>query len=244
MARLTLAVALLTALAAPAAAQTARISGVVADPSGAVLPAVEIRAMQRNSSGETTHSVVTDAVGRYQLDNLTAGAWTLTMTLPGFALATQRVTVEPGEALEWSETLQLGMLQETVSISSAAADRPVRQEAPRPYQVPPSPAAVTPARAGTVRVGGSITPPRIAVRVNPVYPADAAAQGVSGVVILQGVIGIDGFVRDITTLRSPNDSLTLAASGAFNEWQFTPTLLNGVPVPVRIIVTFNFQHQL
>ena len=223
MVRITLAVALLAALAAPVAAQTGRVSGVVTDPSGAVLPAVELRAMQRNSGGETTHSVKTDGKGLYQLDNLAPGAWTVSMTLPGFGIATRPVTIEPGDALEWNETLQLGSLQETVSITTAPSDRPVRQEAPRPYVPPATPAAAPPAPAGVVRVGGSITPPRMTVRVNPVYPGDAAAQGVSGVVILQGVIGADGFVRDITTLRNPNDSLTVAATGAFNEWQFTPT---------------------
>ena len=62
-------------------------------------------------------------------------------------------------------------------------------------------------------------------------------------VILQAVIGSDGFVGEITTLRSPNEALTTAATGALNGWQFTPTLLNGTPTPVRMTVTFNFQQQ-
>src|SRR4051812_2968402 len=60
MTRITLCVAMIAALAAPAAAQTGRISGVLTDETGAVLPAVEVRALQRDETGETTRSVVTD----------------------------------------------------------------------------------------------------------------------------------------------------------------------------------------
>src|SRR5688572_21644168 len=114
MARLTLCFLVLLALAAPAAALSARISGVVSDPSGAVLPAVEVRGMLRDASGETIRSVVTDGTGKYELGNLSAGAWTVSISVPGFETATRRLTLQGTEALEWSETLQLGMLQETV----------------------------------------------------------------------------------------------------------------------------------
>jgi TonB family protein len=241
MTRITLGLALLLALAAPAAAQSGRIHGVVADQSGAVLPAVEIRATMRDNSGETTRSVKTDGKGSYELGSLSPGVWALTMTVPGFETATRRVTVQADDSLEWSATLEIGSIQETVTITTGASDSPQRQEAPRrPVQAPPPPPPA-PVPAGLVRVGGSIKPPRKVVNVNPVYPTDAASQGLEGVVILRAVIGTDGFVRDITQLRSPNESLALAATGAFNEWQFTPTLLNGVPVATRIIATFNFK---
>jgi TonB family protein len=243
MIRLTHALALVLALAAPAAAQTGRMYGIVTDPSGAVLPAVQIQATMKDGAGETIRSVPTDGRGAYALESLTPGSWALTMSLPGFETATHRVTVQTGDSLEWSATLQLGALQETLTITTGADSEPRRTEA----SVAAPPAAATPApappRPGLIRVGGSIKPPRKIVNVNPVYPAELAAQGVSGVVILQGVIGPDGFMREITTLRSPNDALTLAATGALNGWQFTPTLLNGAPVAVRMTATFNFQQQ-
>jgi TonB family protein len=240
MTRITVGLALFLALAAPAAAQSGRIHGVVVDSSGAVLPAVEIRAGMRDSSGETTRSVTTDAKGSYELGTLTAGVWAVTMTLPGFETATRRVEIQTSESVEWSATLEIGSIQETVTITSNSSNAPPPQQAARrTVQAPPLPPPA-PAPAGVVRVGGSIKPPRKVVNVNPVYPTDAAAQGVEGVVILRAVIGTDGFVREITQLRSPNDSLALAATGALNEWQFSPTLLNGVPVPTRITATFNF----
>jgi protein TonB len=241
MVRFILGGVLVCALAAPAAAQSARVIGTVTDPSGAVLPAVDVRATMRDATGETTRSVATDSRGMYELSNLAAGTWALSMSLPGFETATRRVTVQ-GDSIEWSPTLQLGSLQETILIKTGS-DEPVRRELPRPpaaaAPVPVSPRALP---AGTVRVGGSIKPPMKLVDVRPVYPADAAAAGIGGVVILSAVIGADGNVRDVSTLRSPNDSLTFAAANALSGWQFTPTLLNGEPVDVRMTATFNFSN--
>jgi len=242
MVRISLSLALVLGLAASAAAQTGRVFGSITDQSGAVLPAVEVKATMKDSGGETIRNVVSDARGSYELGNLSPGSWALSMSLPGFQSSTRQVSVQSGDSTEWSATLQLGSIQETVSIIAGAPDVPVRRETPVPFTaaVTPRPA---PAAAGVVRVGGSIKPPRKIVDVRPVYPAEAAAQGVGGVVILQAVIGADGFIRDITPLRSPDESLTMSATSAFNGWQFTPTLLNGVPMDTRITATFNFQRQ-
>lgn len=242
MVRMTLLLALVMGLAASATAQTGRVSGSATDQSGAVLPAVEVRATMKDSGGETIRRVVTDGNGRYELGNLAPGSWALTMSLPGFESSTRQVTVQPGDAMEWSAMLQLGMIQETVSITVGAPEAPVRRETPVPFTAAVAPRSA-PTPAGVVRVGGSIKAPQKIVDVRPVYPPDAAAQGVGGVVILRAVIGADGFVRDITPLRSPNESLTMSATSAFNGWQFTPTLLNGVPMDTRITATFNFQQK-
>jgi TonB family protein len=242
MARITLCLALLAALAAPAAAQTGRVYGSLTDETGAVLPGVEVRASLRDENGETLRTVVTDAKGAYQIDSLTPGQWTVTASLPGFETATLRQAVQNGDAIEWSKTLDIGAIQETVMITTAPTDPPVRAEA-RPASVPPPPPPPAPAPAGIVRVGGSIKPPRKIVHVAPIYPADMAAQGVGGVVVVRATISTDGTVRDVTMLRSPNESLTQAATNALLGWEFTPTLLNGTPVQTRMTVTFNFQQQ-
>jgi|TARA_Y100000031_G_C7944646_1_gene258686 protein TonB len=62
---------------------------------------------------------------------------------------------------------------------------------------------------------------------------------VSGVVILEAVIGPDGRVRDVRVLRSA-PLLDRAAIAAVRQWEYTPTLLNGVPVPVVMTVTVTF----
>jgi TonB family protein len=90
-----------------------------------------------------------------------------------------------------------------------------------------------------VRVGGTIKEPRNIKRVAPVYPPEAQAARVSGMVILEVLIGGDGRVTDTKVLRSV-PLLDQAAIDSVLQWEFTPTLLNGVPVPVLMTVTVNF----
>jgi protein TonB len=62
---------------------------------------------------------------------------------------------------------------------------------------------------------------------------------VEGIVIIEATIGADGQVINARILRSV-PLLDQAAIDAVRQWQFTPTLLNGVPVPVIMTVTVNF----
>lgn len=105
-------------------------------------------------------------------------------------------------------------------------------EAPPP---PPPPQA-------PVRVGGNIRPPTKVRDVKPVYPSIAQSARVQGVVIIEATIGPDGKVKDARVLRSI-PLLDQAALDAVRQWEFTPTLLNGVPVPVIMTVTVNFTLQ-
>ena len=80
------------------------------------------------------------------------------------------------------------------------------------------------------------------VRQQPGPVAPGPAQGVQGVVIIEATIGPDGRVKDAKVLRSI-PLLDQAALDAVKQWQFTPTLLNNVPVPVIMTVTVNFTLQ-
>jgi protein TonB len=108
-------------------------------------------------------------------------------------------------------------------------------EAPPPPPPPPPPAA-------PVRVGGNIKPPNKVKNVPPVYPPIAQSARVQGVVIIEATIGTNGKVTDARVLRSI-PLLDQAALDAVRQWEFTPTLLNGVPVPVIMTVTVNFTLQ-
>jgi TonB family protein len=90
-----------------------------------------------------------------------------------------------------------------------------------------------------IRVGGAIREPTRLKSVAPVYPAIARQARVQGVVILECTIGPDGHVKDVRVLRSI-PLLDAAAVEAVQQWVYTPTLLNGVPVPVIMTVTVNF----
>jgi TonB family protein len=90
-----------------------------------------------------------------------------------------------------------------------------------------------------VRVGGDIKEPRRITSVAPVYPAIAQQAGVQGIVIIEAVIGTDGGVQSARVLR-PVPLLDQAALDAVTQWRYTPTLLNGQPVPVIMTVTVTF----
>jgi protein TonB len=62
---------------------------------------------------------------------------------------------------------------------------------------------------------------------------------VQGVVILEATIDSVGNVRTAKVLHGP-PLLQQAAVDAVQQWQFAPTLLNGVAVPVIMTVTVNF----
>ena len=98
------------------------------------------------------------------------------------------------------------------------------------------------ARAAAVRVGGKIKAPIKIKDVKPVYPAIAQSARVAGAVIVEATIGPDGKVIDAKVLRSI-PMLDQAALDAVRQWEYTPTLLNGVPVPVLVTVTINFKRE-
>jgi protein TonB len=91
-----------------------------------------------------------------------------------------------------------------------------------------------------VRVGGQIKEPKKLKNVNPVYPDIAKQARVQGIVILECTISPQGKVSDVKVLRGL-PLLNDAAIDAVKQWVYTPTLLNGVPVPVIMTVTVNFK---
>ena len=108
-----------------------------------------------------------------------------------------------------------------------------------PRQVPTL-AETPPPPVEPVRVGGNIIAPKKTKDVRPLYPPVAQSARVTGVVILEAVIGPDGSVTDVKVLRSV-PLLDPAAIEAVRQWEYTPTLMNGVPVSVIMTVTVNFQ---
>ena len=95
------------------------------------------------------------------------------------------------------------------------------------------------ARMAPVRVGGRISAPTKVKDVHPVYPAIAQSARVAGLVTIEATIGPDGRVSDAKIVRSI-PLLDQSALDAVRQWEYTPTLLNGVPVPVVLTVSVNF----
>lgn len=110
-----------------------------------------------------------------------------------------------------------------------------------PLPAPPPPPVAAPRTQEAPRpVGGDIKAPERLSAVPPTYPPIAQSARIEGDVILEAVIGVDGRVRDLRVLRSV-PLLDEAAIDAVKRWRYTPTRLNGVPVPVIMTVTVRFR---
>jgi protein TonB len=93
---------------------------------------------------------------------------------------------------------------------------------------------------GPVRIGGQIKAPKKTRNVDPTYPSLALEAHVQGVVILEATISASGEVTDVKVLRG-HPLLEKAAVAAVQQWAYSPTMLNGTPVPVVMTVTVNFK---
>jgi TonB family protein len=114
-----------------------------------------------------------------------------------------------------------------------------KPERTKPQQAKPQAKAEEPPTT-PIRIGGTIQEPRKTRNVSPVYPPDAIQARVQGVVILECTISPTGKVVQVKPLRGI-PLLTEAAIEAVRQWEYTPTELNGVPVPVIMTVTVNFK---
>jgi protein TonB len=106
---------------------------------------------------------------------------------------------------------------------------------PRPPEIP-----APPPPSGPLKIGGRIKEPAKLRHVAPVYPRIAQEAHVGGSVVIEAVIGVDGRVKEARVVVS-KPLLDGAALEAVRQWVFSPTLLNGVPVPVIMTVTVNFK---
>lgn len=105
----------------------------------------------------------------------------------------------------------------------------------QPITIEPPPAPEPPRR-----VGGSIRQPTKIHDVLPMYPAIAQGAHVEGIVILEAVIDERGRVSETRILRHV-PLLDDAAEAAVRQWVYSPTLLNGQPIPVVVTVTVQFR---
>src|SRR5438477_708365 len=89
---------------------TSQINGVVKDPSGAVLPGVEVTATQ--TSTNVTRQTVSDERGNFILPNLPVGPYKVEAALPGF-----RTFVQTGIELGVNQNPNLNISLEVGQVS-------------------------------------------------------------------------------------------------------------------------------
>ena len=96
----------------------AQISGTVKDPSGAVVPGVQLVA--RNIATGTTYSAVTNDTGLYRFPALPPAQYRLSCAQPGFKRFEQGpITLEVTQVLEVNITLQPGEASEQITVTAA-----------------------------------------------------------------------------------------------------------------------------
>ena len=104
--------------------------------------------------------------------------------------------------------------------------------------------------------------PKIVHKVDPAYPADARADKVQGLFVIELVIGKDGAIKDARVVSSApteerlkeldpkkgtpaalegDSRLAAAALDAVKQWRYEPILKDGKPVDFRATVTINFK---
>ena len=108
---------LVCSFAGAAAAQVGgSVSGVVKDPSGGVMPGVNVTAV--NTTLGTMFTTITDGQGLYSFPKLPVARYDVTMQIDGFKPAKRTgVQVDADGALQINVTLELGEQSETVTVS-------------------------------------------------------------------------------------------------------------------------------
>jgi hypothetical protein len=130
--RLLLAAAVLLAVFVPATVYgQASIAGVINDASGAVLPGVTVEASSPVLI-EGTRVTVSDGSGRYRIESLRPGTYTVTFALPGFSTVRREGIELIGTSTATVDAdLRVGAVTETITVSGAAPTvdiRSIRQE--------------------------------------------------------------------------------------------------------------------
>jgi len=110
---------------------------------------------------------------------------------------------------------------------------------PMPAQTTSVPQDIKAPQREPIHIAGTDAESRLIHKVEPVYPQLALKVRVEGKAKLAVTINEEGFVYDVRVV-SGHMMLKAAAIDAVKQWQFSPTLLNGVPVPIVTTVTVIF----
>jgi hypothetical protein len=100
------------------AQQTATVTGIVSDASGAVLPGVDVTATNTNT-GIAVSRVTTEA-GSYTVPALQPGPYRIVAALPGFREAVIQVNLTPNQVYRFNFKLEVGTVATTVEVVSDA----------------------------------------------------------------------------------------------------------------------------
>jgi TonB family protein len=205
-------VSLVAGSAVFAAEAGAQVMGTVYSSSWEALPATQV--ILTNLGNCSLQQASTDDQGKYDFPNVEPGRYRLLIAKPGAG----RLTV-PGFQVKVAET------QSRKHFLLLKADSPDTANDPCPERQ---------------ASGADIKAAKLRKQVPPVYPEPAKSLGITGAVTFEAVIDESGRISTLRPLASPHPSLTAAAERALQRWEYSPTLLDGKPVPAITPMTINF----
>lgn len=236
-----LAVGVVTWLAVvPSAAYAqASVTGVARDASGAVLPGVTVEAASP-ALIEKVRTAVTDGTGRYRIENLRPGLYTVTFELPGFSTVKREGVELIGTAASTVNVeLRVGALEETITVTGETPIVDVQSTARQTVldrdaidSLPSSRVANVLVRvlpnvvANTQDMGGiegdGVARGDVAVRGN------FDARAVSGGVGLHGSSGMSGATSTVSNIAAYQE-VTVDAGGSSAEHVEGGVIINLIP---------------
>ena len=110
-----------------------------------------------------------------------------------------------------------------------------RAQIDQPLPPPPGPAPAAPKLTKA---------PAVTKNVEPEYPAEAFAAGLSGDVTLALDLDVAGRVADATVTKGAGHGFDEAAVAAARQMEFSPAEVDGKPSPIRIELTLHFKPRV
>jgi TonB family protein len=121
---------------------------------------------------------------------------------------------------------------------------------PTPLNLPPPTPTPQQAKAevpwpppGVSRPGNGVMPPKLVKEAKPTYRADAMRAKISGRIVLEAVVKIDGTIEDVRVIRSLDDNkygMDDEAISTVKKWAFQAGTKDGAAVPVLIEIEMSF----
>jgi len=101
----------------------------------------------------------------------------------------------------------------------------------------PSPDAIPLPRR--INISGGVAAGLLKEKESPSYPPEAKSAHISGTVVMQALISVDGHIEELHVVSGPS-ALQKAAMDAVKKWVYRPYLLNGEPVEVNTTINVVF----
>lgn len=96
---------------------------------------------------------------------------------------------------------------------------------------------------GPVSVPGSTISRFASDKPLPLYPEHSLRAGVGGIARAKVVFGLDGRVRDVSVLQSPDRDIATSVTSSLHDWRFPAGEVNGTLVESETELSFHFDPQ-